>query len=142
MQAVLEGALISLLVVGLIAGTALAGRGGGGKNTSNGGGSLALVMVADANGNGQPNWADTVTFTASTSATPEPHVRLQCFQSGLLVYTGDAGMYASYPWPWEQNMQLASSKWTSGAADCTAQIYYFSGSRTVWGTSLRFQAAA
>jgi hypothetical protein len=49
-KALLEGALISLLVVGLIAGTAFAGRGGhtaGGGKGHNGGGTLtATVAVA------------------------------------------------------------------------------------------------
>ncbi len=142
-QALVEGALISLLVVGLIAGTAFAGKGGATSHVkSGGGGAIALRMVTDKNGNGQPNWGDTVTFDAKTSATPEPHVRLQCKLDGALVYSADAGMYASYPWPWEQDMTLSSSLWTSGAAACTAQIFYYSGSRTVWGTSLSFTVGA
>lgn len=127
--------------------TALAGKGGNGGGKGHGGSgstssSLSLVMVNDSNGNGAPNYGDTVTFNASTSATPEPHVRLQCFQGGALVYSADAGMYASYPWAWEQNMTLSSSWWTSGAADCTAQLYYFSGTTTVWSTSLSFHVDA
>jgi hypothetical protein len=140
----IEASLVALLVVGLMAGTAFAAKGGGGGKPVGGSsaGTLALVLVADQDGSGTPNWSDTVTFNASTSATTEPHVRLQCVQGGSLVYTGDAGMYASYPWPWEQNMTLSSSLWTAGAADCTAQIYYFSRSKTVWGSSLTFQVAA
>lgn len=138
-QALAEGALIALLVVGLIAGVAVAGRGG--KNSS-GGGSISLAMVSDANGNGSPNWADTVTFKVSTTATTRPHVRLQCSQSGSVVYTAQAGMYDGYLWPWLQNMTLSSSSWTGGAADCTAQIYWFSGQKTVWGTSLAFGVGA
>ena len=57
-----------------------------------------------------------MTFDAKTSATPEPHVRLQCKLDGALVYSADAGMYASYPWPWEQDMTLSSSLWTSGGS--------------------------
>ena len=122
-QVALEGALVALLIVGLIAGTAFAGKGGGGgggKGGGGGGGTIALRMVTDQNGNGDPNWNDVVTFAASVGATPEPHVKLQCKQGGAVVYTADAGMYASYPWPWEQNMTLASSLWTSGAGTCTA----------------------
>ena len=102
---------------------ALAGKGGkpGGHGTT-GGGSLALVMVADANLNGLPNWGDTVSFNVSTTATTQPHVSLQCFQSGVLVYTTQTGYYAGYAWPWTQNMSLWSYAWTGGAADCTAYL--------------------
>ena len=73
-QAVLEGALIASLVVGLMAGTALAGKpgggGGGGHGKPGGGGTatggLTLVMVADANGNRAPNWNDTITFSVTS----------------------------------------------------------------------------
>jgi hypothetical protein len=137
-------ALITALVLMLaLVPAALAAKGGKGGSTGGGGSSsLSLVMVNDQNGNGLPNFGDTVTFNASTTATPEPHVRLQCFQGGALVYSADAGMYASYPWPWEQNMTLSSSWWAGGAADCTARIYYFSGSKTVWAASLSFHVGA
>ncbi|MBA2381076.1 MAG: hypothetical protein H0V73_03110, partial [Chloroflexi bacterium] len=67
-QALAEGALISLLVVGLMAGSALAAKptssGGHGKpGGGSGGGTVTLVLVADADGNGAANWADTITYT-------------------------------------------------------------------------------
>jgi len=93
-------------------------------------------MVADLNGNGSPNYGDTVTFNVSTTATTEPHVSLKCYQSATLVYSAATGYYASYPWPWTQNMTLSSSSWTSGAADCTATLYYFSGRKTVTAKTL------
>jgi hypothetical protein len=115
------------------------GGGGGGKpGRTTGGGTISLVLLNDANGDGLPTYGDAVTFNASTTATTEPHVRLQCFQSGTLVYQAEAGMYASYPWPWEQTMTLSSSWWPSGAADCTGQIFYFSGGNTAWGASTNF----
>ena len=133
-QAVLEGALVSLLVIGLMAGTAFAGKGGsggggkgGGGNISGGGGSVAVVLVEDANGNGSANWSDKVTFTVSTTATDKPSVKLNCTQGGALVYTSSAGFYPDYPWPWAQTFTLASGAWTGGAADCTASLYYFNG---------------
>src|SRR5262245_54402214 len=119
-QLLLEGSIVALLVVGLVAGTAFAGKGGGNTTTGghskpgSGGRTIVLQVVTDVGASG-PTWGDTVTFKASTPATTEPHVRLQCKQSGTLVYSADAGMYASYPWPWEQGMTLSSSKWTSGA---------------------------
>ena len=57
-MAVLEGALVASLVVGLMAGTALAGKGSGGHKPgggAGGSGSLALQMITDNDGNGSPN---------------------------------------------------------------------------------------
>jgi hypothetical protein len=138
--------LFAALLLLVPAAFAAKGSGGGGHKPGGGSGggsaTISLRMVTDVNSNGTPNYGDTVTFNVSTTATTEPHVRLQCFQNGTLVNTRDAGMYASYPWAWEQNMALSSSLWTGGAANCTAQVYYFSGSNTVWSTSLSFTAAA
>ena len=129
-QVVAEGALISLLIVGLVAGTAFAAKGGGAGTTGGGGhkggggsssGSLALVMVADANGNGSPNWNDTITFNVTSTST-SPYVSVKCTQGGTLVYAADAGFYADYPWPGARNMPLYSPSWTGGAADCTTTL--------------------
>ncbi|HUQ78349.1 MAG TPA: hypothetical protein VM427_05695 [Patescibacteria group bacterium] len=116
-QAVLEGALVSLLVVGLMAGTAFAAKGGraGGGTTS--GDSLALVL---ASGDTVANHGDTVTFAVSTAAT-RPFVSLNCYVSGTLVYSASVGFFPDYPW--SQNFVLSSNGWTSGAADCTARLY-------------------
>src|SRR6266545_2834185 len=66
---------------------ALAGKGGKpGSGTGTGGGSATLRIVYDANGNGVPNWADTVTFDVSTSATSSPQLKLTCYQGGTAVY--------------------------------------------------------
>jgi hypothetical protein len=54
-------------------------------------------------------------------------VRLNCFQNGVWVYTSTVGYFPSYPW-W-QYFTLSSAQWTSGAADCTATLYYLSGAR-------------
>jgi hypothetical protein len=125
-KALLEGALVAALVVGLAAGTTFAGRsGGGGGGGKHGGGSatgsLALVMVTDANGNGAPNYGDTITFTV-TSSLSSPYVDVTCTQNGTLVYSASAGFYASFPWPGAQNMPLSSPSWTAGAASCKAVL--------------------
>ena len=60
LMALAEASLIALLVVGLIAGTTFAGKGG-----SN---SFTLVMVNDMNGDHAPNYAETITFDLSTKA--------------------------------------------------------------------------
>ena len=137
-QAVAKGSLIALLIVGLMAGTALAGKGGGGKPPSGGGGNLALVMVTDANGTG-PSWGDQVTFNVSTTATDRPTVRLHCYQNGNLVYTFSAGFFAGYPWTTVYG--LSSQSWTGGAADCTASLIYSrSSGRIVTLATLNFAA--
>lgn len=123
-QALAEGSLIALLVVGLMAGSVFAAKGGQGKpggGDSSGGGTLAVVMVSDQNGDGSPNWNDQVTFDVSTTATDKPWVKLNCYQSGTWVSTSTAGFFPAYPWA--PNFTLASGGWTSGAADCTATLY-------------------
>ena len=138
-KALLEGALVSLLVVGLVAGTAFAGKGGGNKPSAGGGGSLALVMVTDANGNGLPDWGDQLTFNVSTTATDRPTVRLHCYQNGTLVYTFSAGFFPGYPWTTVYG--LSSQSWTGGAADCTASLIYTrSSGRIVTLATLNFAA--
>jgi hypothetical protein len=116
------------------------GKPGGGGSTS-GSGSLTLVMVTDNNGNGAPNWADTVTFNVSTSATTQPTVELLCYQNGAAVYGATAGFYDSYAWPWTKNMNLASGAWANGAAECTATLFPLGARSSVLAT-LTFTAGA
>jgi len=144
---VLSAAALALALVpaaGLAAKGGNSGKPGGGGNGGGGGStsSLSLVMVADANANGAPNWGDTVTFNVSTTATAEPSVNLTCSQAGALVYSGSAGFYPGYPWPWAQNFGLRSGAWTGGAAACTAELYYWNGRRFITLTSLSFRADA
>jgi hypothetical protein len=125
-QALAEGALVGLLVVGLMAGSVFAAPGGkgGGKGKPGGGsttGTLTLVMVSDANANGAPNWGDTITFNVTSTST-YPYVAVTCYQGGTLVYSASAGFYPSYPWPGAQNMPLYSPSWTGGAAACNATL--------------------
>lgn len=144
-EAILEGALISLLVVGLMAGTAFAGKGGGGGTsggTSGGSATLALVLADDVNGNGIVNWGDTVTFNVSSGSTVTPQVKLTCTQGGTVVYNANAAWYAGNPFAYMQMMKLQSGAWTGGAADCTAKEYYSSGKRTVTLKTLTFHVDA
>ena len=122
-MAVLEGALIAMLVVGLMAGTAFAARGGGGGKPSGGGTLSEPGMVVDANGNGSPNRGDDITFTVSTTATDSPMVGLRCWQGTDFVYDGYVGYFAStatYDY-----FELASNYWVAGTdASCTARLFY------------------
>src|SRR6476620_9756744 len=85
-MAVLEGALVASLVVGLMAGTALAGKGGGGGKPSGGGSSnMSVRLVTDNDGNGLANWGDQVTFNNTTS-NAYPVASVTCSQGGSVVY--------------------------------------------------------
>ncbi|HXU86040.1 MAG TPA: hypothetical protein VN773_09555 [Verrucomicrobiae bacterium] len=125
-QVIAEGALLSLLVVGLMAGTAFAAKGGGGGHTKPGGGSggtgtITLApIVTDNNGNGLPNWSDFVAFNVSTTATTEPWVNLVCSQNGVVVANGWDGYFAASITG--TKFGLYSSAWTGGAADCVAYL--------------------
>jgi hypothetical protein len=126
-QAVAEGALIALLVVGLMAGTTFAAKGGGGGHgkpgggTTSGNGAIALApLVTDVNGNGTPNYTDVVTFNISTTATTQPWVNLVCTQNGVIVAQGWDGYFDGSLT--SRNFGLASPAWTGGAADCTAYL--------------------
>jgi hypothetical protein len=79
-----------------------------------------MALVTDANANGLPNWADTVTFNVSTSATTQPWVNLKCTQNGKVVAQGWNGYFAGSLTG--TNFQLASPTWSGGAADCTAYL--------------------
>jgi hypothetical protein len=130
----LIGALLSYAVFAAPGGK---GGGGGGK-PSKGTSSLSVVMVTDANADGKPNWADTVTFSIQTTATTQPNVNLSCSQNGTVVYGAVAGFYEGYPWPWTVNMELKSTNWSSGGANCTAVLNYYSGTKVVNLASLEF----
>lgn len=121
-----------------VAAPAMAAKPAGGP--SSGGSSLTLVLKNSTDG--VAHYGQDVTFNASSTATTEPHVRLACSQAGTVVYSTQTGYYASYPWPWTQTMTLASGAWTSGAADCTAVLYWFNGSKTVTGATLNFPVYA
>lgn len=123
LMALAEASLIALLVVGLIAGTAFAAKGGGkgGGNTSYTGTiSLATPLVYDANGNGAPNHGDVVTFDISTNASA-PFVNLVCTQNGTVVLNGSHGFFDG-ALDTSRNFGLDSGAWQGGDAQCTAYI--------------------
>jgi hypothetical protein len=132
LMALAEAGLIAILVVGLIAGTAFAGRGGkgggGGKPTGGSAysGTIWLApLVVDSNGNGLPNRGDVVTFGLSTSNTA-PFVQLDCYQGGTQVLMGRKGFFeGSLDTNW--NFGLTSGAWESGSVDCTGSLVYYTG---------------
>ncbi len=114
-----QATLMGALVLGLTAGTVLAGRGGRASGTS----TIEMIMVnagvAAASATG-PSHGDTVTFNVSTTATDRPYVLLNCYQAGAWVYAAQAGFWASYPGG--QNFALDATSWPAGAANCTARL--------------------
>jgi hypothetical protein len=113
-----------------------------GKPARSSGSTSTLKLVLLNSTDGLPHYGQDVTFDASSSSTTEPHVKLSCSQGGTVVYTAQTGYYASYPWPWTNTMTLSSGAWTGGAADCTATLYWFNGSKTVTGSVLSFPVYA
>ncbi|HEX4774874.1 MAG TPA: hypothetical protein VH234_05135 [Candidatus Saccharimonadales bacterium] len=93
-----------------------AGKGG----HTNGGTISAPQLVTDNNSNGIINYGDWVTFTISTTATTTPYVALQCFQNGALVLNGRDGYFDGAIG--NRTFGLSSPTWTSGAANCTANL--------------------
>jgi hypothetical protein len=89
-----------------------------------------------------PVYGQTVTFRVSTSATSQPFVGLSCSQNGVQVYSTSAGFFAGYPWPWQQNMTLASGSWSGGAASCVATLYYHAGGKFTDLATLSFPVSA
>ena len=107
---------------------------------SSGTSNLALVLLNSTDGS--PHYGQQITFKVGTTATTEPQVNLVCSKSGSMVYRAQTGYYATYPWPWTQTMTLSSGAWTGGAANCTATLYYFSGTNTVNLSTLNFDVYA
>jgi hypothetical protein len=115
-------ALVFGLVGGVIGWAAFAAPHKGGGGGSNG--SISLVLSTDVNGDGLPNWGDTITYNVSTTATSAPSVSTVCTQNGTTVLHGDTSFYAGNPFAYTNYLALKSGVWTSGAADCTATMYY------------------
>lgn len=132
-----EAVLITALVFGLIAGTALAGKGGngggrgGGPKPKPGTGTGTIEMVMVDTSDTVANWGDTVTFNVATTATSEPWVNLKCWQDGSLVAEGWNGFFERSLTG--RNFGLYSAAWTGGAAECTA--YLTTPQRAVLGST-------
>ncbi len=101
-EAILEGTMISLLVVGLIAGTAFAGKPGSG-------GSTTAFRVDDGVFAG-----NTLAHQGSSTNT---WVRAMCYQGGVKVFE----QYRSYDGGVASLTLGPTPMWESGAATCTAQ---------------------
>jgi hypothetical protein len=113
LQALLEGALIAMLVVGLIAGTAFAAKG------SHTGSSVSLVALESTDGAAHQGQDVTFKFTTSNAY---PVISLSCSKNGNVVYGSSGPMYWPNMWDFDGVFTLASQAWTEGAADCRADL--------------------
>ena len=136
LMALAEASLVALLVVGLVAGTAFAAKGGngGGGKPSKGTGTIALVVLDG--GDAVANYRERVTFDVATTATDRPFVGLRCWQGSNWVLDGYTGYFDSYMYdPW---ITLGSPYWNPDlAADCTARLFYYNsrGNQVVLATA-------
>lgn len=74
-----------------------------------------------------PQFGDTVTFDVSTTQTGNPFVHLVC--SGTAENPVGYDSWAAF-WPTAGSFILSSGGWTSGAADCTANlVMYVNGNK-------------
>jgi len=126
-QAIAEGALISLLVVGLMAGSAFAakggvGGGGGGHKGSSGTGSYT-VSVSPA---GPYTLGETVSATTNAPVYSDNNgwITLVCKQGGVVVASAT---HANFPGGWYYNTPFSlgpSQSWTSGDANCSINVLH------------------
>ena len=123
--AAVEGALISLLILALVAVPALAarggGNGGGGKPSGGDSGGGTINMVPMDSTDGLAHYGQRVTFDMYTTATDSPFVHVRCSQSGTLVFEDTQGYFPSALG--DQWFVLGPTPlWQGGAADCTGTL--------------------
>ena len=93
---------------------------------------FSLVLENDADGDGIVSWGDTINFQVQTSETDRPQVSVTCYQNDVLVAS-------SMTWPTPTT--LYSRLWQSGAAECVAELFYYSSPRNVVIASLSVPVA-
>jgi hypothetical protein len=127
-KALLEGALVSLMVVGLIAGTAFAGKGNAG--TSGGGGKTTTTAHGSCT-------ADDTTVNAQYT------IQGSGFKPGELlnVWVKDSGGTQTLFPPVDANGQFSATSWASWAGAYSVTVYNNGGRRLVWLTSCSFSVA-
>lgn len=129
---VASASLVAVLAVGLLAGTAFAGKGG---SKPSGGGSTVALRLLDGT-DGVANRGERAAFVVSTTATDRPFVGVRCYQAGAFIYDGYTGYFPTYMYdPW---VTLDSPYWDPAApADCTARLFYYNrrGGQVVLATT-------
>jgi hypothetical protein len=134
-QALLEGALVSLIIVALVTGTALAARGG---KIATGGYSVTVSPSAPYSF-GQQVWVDT-----NTPVYPDntgPWIWLKCYQGSTLVLTSDHAGFADgwyFEWPFTLG---PTQSWSGGDADCTVTVVHTHRNKVVVDAKTTFHVA-
>ena len=98
------------------------GKGKGQAQSTSNSTTFAFVLENDADGDGIASWGDTINFQVQTTETDRPHVSVTCYQNGDLVAS-------SMTWP--NPTTLYSRAWPGGAAECVAELFYYSSPRNV-----------
>jgi hypothetical protein len=119
----LLGSIAALLVASpaALAAKPTGGAGGGGKGggkTPPGTHTISLVLLESTDG--LPHYGQRIEFDVSTTATDQPWVLLECYQSGSRVSQGKGAYFDGALSG--RDFTLASPKWTGGAADCVANL--------------------
>jgi hypothetical protein len=136
-QAVAEGALIALLVVGLMVGTAFAAKGGHGGGASGATGGYSVTVTPG----GPYTFGEEISVTTNAPVYPNntgPWIELKCYQGTVLVMSDShagfsAGWY--YNWPFYLG---PTQYWASGAADCTVRVWHQANNRQVTDAKTSF----
>jgi hypothetical protein len=85
-------------------------------------GSITLRLITDNNLDKQPNWGDSITFDAYTSATSSPVLKLNCYKSGQNVLSVQMSYAPGVQAAYSRYIELMSGQWTGGGADCAAAL--------------------
>jgi hypothetical protein len=133
-QAVLEGALIALIVVGVVAGTVFAARGG---HSTGGAGSYSVSVTPD----GPYTFGESVYVSTNAPIYPSntgPWIWLRCYQGSTLVLSGDHAAFPSgwyYNWPFKLG---PTQSWSGGDAECTVRVAHTQRNKVVIDASTSF----
>ena len=119
--------MLSKIAFALVAVSALAFAGAGFAAKPSGSSSITGPYLVTGSPTGSPmtaastttpHFGDTVTFDISTQAG-NPFVNLTCYGNGI-----GYNSWAAF-WPTAGTFILSSGGWTSGAADCTANLVMY-----------------
>jgi hypothetical protein len=132
-EAIAEASLIAMLVVGLMAGSAFAGK----PAASSRGGSYTATVSPD----GPYTFGDSVHITTNAPMYPNntgPWIWLKCYQDGVVVGSWDhAGFPGGWYCGWAFNLGPTQS-WTGGDADCKVSVVHTSRNKVVTDATTSF----
>jgi hypothetical protein len=141
LQAIAEGSLIALLVVGLMAGSVFAGGKGGGGGKPGGGGTTGGSYAATVSPAGPYTFGQDIYVTTNAPVYPNntgPWVDVSCTQNGTTVYNvTHAGFAGGWYYNWAFTLG-PTYMWAGGAADCKVRVYHQSNNKLVTDATTTF----